>query len=148
MNSSIVVKWQQPNQRIFTFQSVNNYQSTIFEIKRYGRAVCPKNNFYKTYFKFWQSWLRQQNCYSSLYIKKAEQAVEKQLQYNLFQKMAELAAPTKLLFAFIYIKRQSRLSKNNCNTIYFKKMAELAAPTKLLYNMCVLHIISHFFGGI
>jgi hypothetical protein len=97
--------------------------------------------------------------------------------------LAELAAPTKLLFQFIYKKgragcrkttaiqfiskngragcanktafhvyiykkRQSRLSKNNCNTIYFKKMAELAAPTKLLYNMCVLHIISHFFGGI
>jgi hypothetical protein len=49
--------------------------------------------------------------------------------------MAELAAPTKLLFKLYIKKWQSRLSKNNCNTIYLKKMAELAAPTKLLYNL-------------
>ena len=112
---------------------------------RTWQSRLPKTTAIQLSEKKWQSWLRQQNCYS------------------IYKKIAELAAPTKLPFKLYIEKWQSRLSKNNCYKIYFKmaeqavkkqllynlvlKMAELAAPTKLLYNMRVWHIISHFFGG-
>ena len=44
---------------------------------------AAENNCYTIVRKKWQSWLRQQNCYS------------------IYKKIAELAAPTKLLYDII-----------------------------------------------
>jgi hypothetical protein len=68
--------------------------------KKIQSWLRPRNCYQKYDKRFLQSWLHQQNCYSNIKMrtKMAEQAAEKPRLYNLFLKIAELAAPTKLLY--------------------------------------------------